>query len=61
MMAVYCDHLGKRVLVDLRWVTAVQGDEGRLALTYQCPCGRRGQMLSGRDRVGGGMSGHIAV
>ncbi|HEX2153101.1 MAG TPA: hypothetical protein VHL52_03885 [Acidimicrobiia bacterium] len=60
MMAVYCDELNKRALVDLQSLTELQGDNGRLSLTYQCICGRRGRMLTGRDRFAGGMSGHIA-
>lgn len=60
MMAVYCDELNKRVLVDLQSLTELQGDNGRLRLTYKCICGRRGRMLTGRDRFASGMSGHIA-
>lgn len=58
MLAVYCDELNKRVLMDLQSVTAVTGDDGRLTVAYRCVCGRRGRMLTGRDRIGGGMSGH---
>lgn len=58
-MAVYCDKLNKRVLLDLQSLTAIQGDNGRLSLSYQCVCGRKGNMLTGRDRLAGGMSGHI--
>jgi hypothetical protein len=59
MMAVYCDDLNRRVLMDLQSLTAIKGEAGRLTVTYRCVCGRRGRMLTGRDRVGGGMSGHI--
>lgn len=61
MIAVYCDQMNKRVLLGLGSVTAMAGDDGRLTVSYQCICGRRGQMLTGRDRRGGGMSGHSAI
>lgn len=60
MMVVFCDEIRRPVLVDLRSLTAITGDDGRLDVTYQCICGRRGRMLTGRDRIAGGMSGHIA-
>lgn len=61
MMAVYCDELNRRVLVDIPSLTGLTGDDGRLTVTYECICGRTGRMLTGRDRFGGGMSGHILV
>ncbi len=61
MIAVYCDQMNKRVLLDLGSITSMAGDNGRLTVSYQCVCGRRGRMLTGRDRRGGGMSGHITV
>lgn len=59
MLAVYCDELNKRVLMNLHSLTAIEGDDGRLTVNYQCVCGRRGRMLTGRDRLGGGMTGHV--
>ena len=59
MMAVFCDEMRKRVLVDLGSLTAITGHDGRVNITYQCICGRKGRMLTGRDRIAGGMSGHI--
>ncbi|MFP3913417.1 MAG: hypothetical protein ACLFWM_00955 [Actinomycetota bacterium] len=59
MLAVYCDELNKRVLMNLDSLTAMTGDNGRLSVSYNCVCGRRGRLLTGRDRIGGGVSGHI--
>lgn len=59
MLAVYCDQLDKRVLLDLRSLTTIEGESGRLSVSYRCACGRRGTMLTGRDRAGRVMSGHI--
>lgn len=61
MMAVYCDELNTRVMLDLGSLTEVTGNDGRLAVSYRCQCGQRGRMLTGRDRVSGGMSGHVEV
>lgn len=61
MMAVYCDDLGKRVMLDLNALEAIDGSDGRLSLVYRCLCGRRGELLTGRERVAGGMSGHLHV
>lgn len=61
MIAVYCDEMNQRVLLDLNSITGMVGDKGRLTVSYRCVCGRKGQMLTGRDRRGGGMSGHILV
>jgi hypothetical protein len=60
MMAVFCDDLGKRVLIDLRSITEVKGDYGRIALGYRCICGKHGRLYAGRERLSGGMSGHVA-
>lgn len=59
MMAVYCDELQSRVLLDLQSLKTIAGHDGRLNVSYQCICGRKGQLLTGRDRIGGGMSGHV--
>lgn len=59
MIVVFCDELNKRVLMDLQALSAIEGEAGRLAISYQCVCGRKGRLLTGRDRIGGGMSGHI--
>lgn len=61
MMAVYCDELNKRVLLDLASLTAIEGDNGRLSVGYRCICGQRGSLLTGRARLGGGMSGHVVA
>lgn len=61
MMAVYCDELNKRVMLPLDAVSEMTGEQGRLTVHYRCLCGQRGQLLSGRDRQGGGMSGHVTV
>lgn len=60
MMAVFCDDIGRRVLVGFDAVEAIQGDDGRLTVSYRCACGRRGEMFTGRYRPGSGMSGHTA-
>lgn len=60
MIAVFCDELSRRVLVGLDAVEAIQGDDGRLTVSYRCACGRRGEMFTGRNRPGNEMSGHIA-
>lgn len=59
MIAVFCDEIRKRVLVDLNSLSAITGHDGRLNVSYQCICGRKGTMLTGRDRIDGGVSGHI--
>lgn len=61
MMAVYCDQMNKRVMLGLDSVTSVTGEEGRLTVLYRCACGQRGQLLTGRNRVSGGMSGHLVA
>lgn len=61
MMAVYCDELNTRVILNLESVEGVVGNDGRLSVTYQCVCGQRGRLLTGRDRIAGGMSGHVSV
>jgi hypothetical protein len=60
MIAVYCDEAGGRVLLGLDALETIRGDDGRLTVSYRCACGRRGQMLTGRNRAGGGFSGHLA-
>lgn len=59
MMAVFCDEIHRRVLIGLDSIDAIRGDDGRLTMTYRCACGRRGEMLTGRHRPGGGLSGHL--
>jgi len=61
MMAVYCDDLNRRVLLGVSSLSTVAGDDGRLSVTYECICGQTGRMLTGRDRIAGGMSGHVVV
>lgn len=61
MMAVYCDELNRRAIIDLDSVEGVAGTDGRLSVTYRCVCGQRGRLLTGRDRIAGGMSGHVSV
>lgn len=60
MIAVFCDEIRRRVLIGLNSVESIQGDDGRLTLSYRCACGRRGEMLTGRHRPAGGLSGHLA-
>lgn len=60
MMAVFCDEIHRRVLIGLDSIDAIRGDDGRLTVTYRCACGERGEMLTGRHRPGGGLSGHLA-
>lgn len=59
MIAVYCDEMNTRVILDLGSVSSVTGEDGRVDLVYRCICGQRGRMLTGRDRIPGGTSGHI--
>ncbi len=59
MMTVFCDELGRRVLLDLQAVTGISGDYGRITLDYRCICGQHGRMYTGRNR-NSGMSGHVA-
>ena len=61
MIAVFCDQLDRRVILDLGAICSVAGEGGRIDLAYRCICGRRGQMMTGRDRVPGGISGHHVV
>lgn len=61
MMAVYCDTMQRRVLLPTDELVGIEGHDGRLTVTYRCACGAAGQLLTGRDRRGGGMSGHITV
>lgn len=56
MMAVYCDELNKRALLDLSSLTSVTGTDGHVSLTYRCLCGRPGRIHSGRHV--GWASGH---
>ena len=58
MMAVYCDELGKRALLDLSSLTSVTGTDGHVTFTYRCLCGRFGRVLSGRQV--GWASGHLS-
>jgi hypothetical protein len=59
MIAVYCDEMNSRVLVDMGSVSRVSGDGGSIDLVYRCACGRRGRLLTGRDRLPWGSSGHV--
>lgn len=59
MISVYCDSMNSRVLLDLHSLTSIEGSRGRLTVGYECICGQRGHLLTGRDRIGGGMSGHV--
>lgn len=59
MMSVYCDELGKRVLLDLHAITSISGDYGRITLDYRCICGNPGRLHTGRHQPSG-MSGHVA-
>lgn len=61
MMAVFCDELGRRVIVGIDAIESLSGHDGRLTVDYRCVCGQRGHLLTGRERRGGGMSGHRAV
>jgi hypothetical protein len=61
MMAVYCDELQKRVILNMDAVTGIAGHDGRLSVAYDCVCGQRGRLFTGRDRIAGGMSGHMSV
>lgn len=58
MMAVYCNELNTRVLLDLQSVEGICGADGRMNLTYRCICGQRGRMLIGRAR-GETTTGHV--
>ena len=59
MLAVYCDELNKQVMLDLNSVAGLEGEDGCLTLSYQCLCGQRGRLLTGRDRSP--RSGHLVV
>ena len=61
MMTVYCDELEKRVILNVGDVLGINGHDGRLTVAYTCVCGQRGRLHTGRDRISGGMSGHIHV
>lgn len=61
MMAVYCDTLGRRVLLPTDHIVRLEGNDGRLTVDYRCVCGAPGQLLTGRNRRGGGMSGHLGA
>lgn len=61
MMAVYCDLIRRRVMLPLSAVAGVAGHDGRLTVSYRCSCGAPGRLLTGRDRIAGGMSGHVVA
>lgn len=58
MMAVYCGELNSRVLLGLDSMLGLDSDDDGVSLVYRCVCGRRGRLVTGRDRRPE-YSGHI--